>query len=110
MQTNTENTSLSKTTVSFGLSLAVASVMNALLVVAKEKIPAVTTALQRMTGNHWISHAIVILVIFAALGWIFARINGGLGIRIPANRLTGLLVAGIVGGGVIIFGFYLMAD
>ena len=108
MQTNTENTGLSKYTVSFGLSLALASVINALLVIAKEKIPAVMDGLQSMTGHHWISHAIIVLVIFVGLGWIFAQPNGGLGIKIPVNRLIGLVVSGIVGSGLIIAGFYLM--
>ena len=43
---NMENTRISKYTISFGLSLALASVMNALLVVAKEKIPTVMAGLQ----------------------------------------------------------------
>jgi len=105
---NMENTSVSKYTISFGLSLALASVMNALLVVAKEKIPAVMAALQSMTGHHWVSHVVIILVLFAAFGWMFAQANGGLGPRIPVNRFISLLVSGVVSGGLIIFGFYLM--
>jgi hypothetical protein len=106
---NTENTNLSKYTVSFGLSLALASVLNALLVVAKEKIPSVTAKLQSLTGHHWISHAAIILVLFFAFGWIFAQPNAGQGIRITANRLTGLVVSGVVVGGLIISAFYLIA-
>ena len=104
-----ENTSVSKYTISFGLSLALASVMNALLVVAKEKIPTVMAGLQSLTGHHWVSHGVVILVLFAAFGWIFAQAKGGRGIGITVNRLISLLVSGLVIGGLIILGFYLTA-
>jgi hypothetical protein len=106
---NTENANLSKYTISFGLSLALASVLNALLVVAKEKIPSVTAGLQSLTGHHWVSHGAIILVLFAAFGWIFAQPNAGQGIRITASRLTGLVVLGVVIGGLIISVFYLTA-
>jgi len=105
-----ENTSISKYTISFGLSLALASVVNALLVVAKEKIPIVMAGLQSLTGHHWVSHGVVILGLFAAFGWIFARANGGRGIGITVNRLISLFVSGVVTGGLIILGFYLIGD
>lgn len=105
---NMENTGISKYTISFGLSLALASVMNALLVVAKEKIPTVMAGLQGLTGHHWVSHGVIILVLFAAFGWMFAQANGGLGPRIPVNRLISLLVSGVAAGALIICGFYLM--
>ncbi len=105
-----ENTSVSKYTISFGLSAALASVINALLVVAKEKIPAVLAGLQKLTGHHWVSHSAIVLVLFALFGWLFARANSGRGIQISANRLIGTLMAGVVAGGLIIIGFYLIGD
>jgi hypothetical protein len=102
-----ENHRLSKYTISFGLSLALASVVNAVLVVAKEKISAVMAGLQSMTGHHWISHGVIILVLFAGGGCLFAQVNSGRGIEITASRLTSLLVAGVMAGGLIICGFYL---
>jgi uncharacterized membrane protein len=110
MSANMENTSVSKCTTSFGLALALASVINALLVVAKEKSPAVMAGLQKLTGHHWVSHSAIILVLFAAFGWIFARANGGRGIQITVNSLISTLVSGVVIGGLIIAGFYLIGD
>ncbi len=104
-----ENTGISKYTISFGLSLALASVINALLVVAKEKIPAVMSGLKSLTGQHWISHAAIVVILFAAFGWIFSRPGPGGGVAITANRLIGVLVAGVVLGGLIIVVFYLAA-
>ena len=105
-----ENTGISKTTIAFGLSAALASVINAVLVVAKEKSPTVMTALQQLTGHHWVSHSAIILILFGFFGWLFARANGGPGIQITANGLIGMLVSGVVIGGLIIVGFYLVGD
>ena len=105
-----ENTAVSKHTISFGLSLALCSVINALLVVTKEKSRAVTSALQRITGHQWVTHAIIILVLFVFFGWLLARTNQGQGLKLTVNRLTGIVLAGSVAGGLIIAGFYLIAD
>src|ERR1017187_5300800 len=105
-----ENTSVSKYTISFGLALALASVINALLVVAKEKNPTVMAGLQKLTGHHLGFHSALILVPFGAFGWIFARANGGRGIQITVNSLISTLVSGVVIGGLIIAGFYLIGD
>lgn len=105
-----ENTGVSKYTISFGLALAIASVANGLLVVAKEKIPAVLTGMQKLTGHHWVSHSVIILGLFAFFGWLFAQANGGQGIKLTVNRLIGTLVAGAGTGGLIIMGFYLVGD
>ncbi|HEY5041890.1 MAG TPA: hypothetical protein VIK53_07790 [Verrucomicrobiae bacterium] len=105
-----ENTGLSKYTVSFGLALALASVVNGLLVIAKEKIPAVQAGMQKLTGNHWVSHGVIVLGLFALCGWLFAQANGGQGIKLSVNRFVGTLVAGVVTGSLIIMGFYLIGD
>ena len=110
MKANLENTGVSKYTKSFGLSLALASVVNGLLVIAKEKSPAVQAGMQKLTGHHWVTHGVIILGIFAAGGWLFARPNGGQGINISTSRLIATLVAGVVTGGIIILGFYLIGD
>jgi hypothetical protein len=105
-----ENTGVSRYTISFGLALAIASVANGLLVVAKEKIPAVLAGMQKLTGHHWVSHSVIILGLFAIFGWLFAQANGSQGIKMTVNRLIGTLVAGVGTGGLIILGFYLVGD
>ena len=47
-----ENRAVSKYTTSFGLSLALTSVLNALLVVVKEKSPAVQAGMKSLTGHN----------------------------------------------------------
>jgi hypothetical protein len=98
-----QNNTLSKRTISFGLSLAICSLVNALLVIAKEKSPAVQSAMQKLTGHHWVTHALVVLVLFVILGFLFA------GVTISVNRLIKTIVGGIFLSGVIIIGFYLIS-
>ena len=105
-----ENTGLSKYTISFGLSLALASVVNGLMVVAKEKIPAVMSGMQKLTGHHWITHSAVVLGLFAITGWLLAQANGGQGVKMNSSRLVATLVSGVAAGSLIILGFYLAGD
>lgn len=105
-----ENTFVSKYTISFGLSTALTSVINALLVVAKEKNQAVLAGMQKITGQQWVTHSAIVLIAFGFFGWLFARANGGQGLKMTVNRLIGTLVSGVVMGGLIIVGFYLIGD
>lgn len=107
---NAENPALSKYTVSFGRSLAVAGIVNGLLVVAKEKSPAVMTAMKHLTGHHWITHSAIVIALFFLLGWILAQTNRGGAVQPPVKSLIGTLVGGVVLGSLIIVGFYLFAD
>ena len=98
-----ENT-LSKYSVSFGFSLVVCSLVNALLVIAKEKSHSVQSAMQKLTGHHWVTHVVIVLVLFFVFGFAFANITSSV------NRLIKSIVAGVVISGLIIVGFYLLAD
>ena len=98
-----ENNTLSKYTTSFGLALAVCSLINALLVIAKEKSPAVQSAMQKLTGHHWVTHAVIVLIMWVILGFLFA------GFSISVNRLIKTIVAGVFVSGMVIVGFYLIA-
>ena len=98
-----QNNPLSKHTVSFGLALALSSIANALLVVAKEKSPALQSLMKTLTGHHWITHAVIVLALFLVLGFLFSSVS------LSASRLIGTIVAGIFVSGLIIIGFYLAA-
>lgn len=79
-----DDTALSKYTISFGLSLALCSVLNALLVVLKETSRTVVAELQKITGYQWVTHVAVVLVLFALFGWLFSLANHGQGLKAPA--------------------------
>lgn len=105
-----ENSPLSKYSTAFGLSLGMACVLNALLVVVKEKSPAVQATLKKMTGHHWVSHVAIVVACFFLVGWLLTKVNGGQGVKFGVNSVIGAVVGGVVLGGLTIAGFYLFAD
>ena len=105
-----ENPTLSKQSVSFGLSLAVTAVINSLIVVVKEKSDAVMAGMKQVTGHHWTTHTLLVLVLFVFIAWMFGRTNQGQGPSMTAAKLIQTLVSGIVLAGLIIVGFYLFID
>jgi hypothetical protein len=104
----TNDSGLGKYTVSYALALAVVSVLNGILVIIKESSKSVLAWMAGLTGHHWVTHGVFVIVAFVVLGWLFSRANGGRGIQIPASRLIGLVVGAVVVGGAIIAGFYLI--
>ena len=105
-----DNTVVLKHTISFGLSLAVCAVLNALLVIAKEERKGVVDGMQKITGHQWITHVAIVLILFGLFGWLFGGMNNGQGPKMAVNRLTMTILAGVVAGVVTIVGFYLIAD
>jgi hypothetical protein len=105
-----ENTTLSKRGIAFGLALAVACVANAVIVVVKEKSNAVMGAMKTLTGHHWTTHALIVIVLFLGLGSLLAVARGGRGMEITASRLIGTVVSSVVVAAAVIIGFYLFLD
>ncbi len=93
---------IGKYTVSFGLALAVTSVLSALLVVVKELSEhSVLAWMKAATGHHWITHGLVDIVVFVALGFLLTNV------KMSSEGLIRLIVAAVVISGAIIAGFYL---
>ncbi|HEX3624314.1 MAG TPA: hypothetical protein VH280_02705 [Verrucomicrobiae bacterium] len=101
MNAQDKSNRLSKRAVAFGLSFSVCSVVNAILVIAKEKNPAVQSAMQKLTGHHWITHSAIVIILFVIFGLVFSRIN------IPVNRLLQIIIGAVVLSSLLIIGFYL---
>ena len=105
-----QHNSVSKCTISFGWSLALCSVLNALLVVAKEKSPKLQGTMKSIAGHHWIAHSAIVVLLFVVFGWLFASAAKNRGPNLPVNSLIKTIFAGLTVGVVIIVGFYLFAD
>jgi len=105
-----ENSTVSKSSVSFGLSLAIAAVVNAILTAVKEKSPAVMDGMKKLTGHHWITHTVIVLAVFVIFAVIFSRMNGGQGVKLTIGGLIRTVVGGVMLAGLIIVGFYLFVD
>jgi hypothetical protein len=105
-----ENSTLSKRTVAFGLALAVAGIVNSIIVVIKEKNAAVMNGLKSVLGHHWTTHSAIVVVLFLVLGAVLGMGRVGSGSGMSAGRLTGIVVTSVVLAALIIVGFYLFAD
>jgi uncharacterized Tic20 family protein len=100
---------ISKHTVSFGVSLAITSILSALLVVVKElNENSVLAWMKGLTSHHWITHGLLMVISFFAIGWGLAKMNNGQGLKMTPERLVCAIVSGVVIGGLIITGFYLV--
>ncbi|HTB83184.1 MAG TPA: hypothetical protein VK742_05980 [Candidatus Sulfotelmatobacter sp.] len=108
MKPDLDKPPVSKATVAFGCSLALCCVLNALLVMVKEKSPALQAAMKKLTGHHWVTHASVILVLFVFFGWLFARIQTSPASGTSVNKLIKMIIAGVLAAGLMITGFYLL--
>jgi len=103
-----ETNEIGKYTRSFGLSFAITSVISALLVILKESNEdTILKAMAALTGHHWITHGIIVIILFAAMGWAFSRPNNGEGLNISTNALIGSIVASVLVSGLLIAGFYI---
>jgi Na+/H+-translocating membrane pyrophosphatase len=105
-----ETTTASRNTVSFGLSLAIACIVNAIIVCVKEKSDTVMNGMKKLSGHHWITHTVIILAVYVLFAFIFGRMNGGQGMKVSIGGLIRSIVGGVVLAGLIIVGFYLIAD
>lgn len=99
---------LNAQTKAFGLSVAIVSVVSALLVVAKETNAGLMAYMKTVTMHHWLSHGIFNLVLFVALGLLLAKSNNGQGPAIEDDKLLTVVVGGFVLGCALIAGFFLI--
>lgn len=91
--------------ISFGLSLTLAILLNALLVVAKGSNDGLRRWMEAATGHHWTTHGSVILAIFLMGGFALARLR--LDERITPRQLAMLIGAAVGMSSLVIAGFYL---
>lgn len=99
---------LNAQTKAFGLSVAITSVVSALLMIAKETNPGLMTLMKSLTVHHWMTHGIFNLIVFVALGLILAKSNNGQGPAIDDEKLINMVVGGFLLGCVLIAGFFLV--
>ena len=103
MEKISENQPLDKLSVGFGVSFLITSIFNGLLVVAKETYAPLINWMKSLSGHHWITHGIFVIVLFIILGYTLSMTD--LGKKIDANKISGIVIAGTVLGGLIIAGF-----
>ena len=95
------------TVAAYGLSLGLASLISALLVIVKETFPGTVLAwMAAATGHQWVSFGLIDLALFVVMG----RLLAGLGVRWRRRpqRVLACALGGVVVGDLIITGFFLI--
>lgn len=99
---------LNSATKSYGISLAVASLLSAFLVVAKETNKGLMDMMKTVTVHHWVSHIVFIVGVFLILGVILSKSQGGKGVNVSDEGVLKAVVSSVVIGTAIIVGFFLL--
>ena len=66
--------------------------------------------MKNLTGHYWVTHSAIVILLFLLCGWLFTLPNSGQGPKLAPSRLIGIIAGGVLLGGLIIMGFYLIAD
>lgn len=100
------NNTLDKTTIGFGLSAAVMSILNTLLVIFKEMTPPFKAGMASAMGHHWTTHGVAVLGLYLVLGFVLA------GAVKPeswgADKLGKTILWSVIIGAVALAAFYLL--
>ncbi len=100
------NSKLDKPTIGFGLSVAVVSILNTLLVIFKELTPTFKKAMADATGHHWTTHGVIVIGLFIVLGFVFSSMakpeSWG------ADKLGKAILWSVIIGGGALAAFYML--
>lgn len=100
------NATIDKKTVGFGLSVAIMSILNSLLVIIKEMNPPLKAAMAKALGHHWTTHGVIVLTLFVVLGLLFSAMVKAENWN--ANKLCNSIVGSVILGGAGLAAFYLL--
>jgi len=96
--------SMSRYTAGFSVSAMIVFFLNMGLVWAKELHPPLKAFMKSVSGHHWTTHGITMVVTFLLLGFLLSRST-----RLQQLRgITSLLVASVILSALGILGFYVL--
>ena len=99
------NTKMDRYTAGFGLSLAVTSLLNAVILLVKETSTSVMNAMKAATGHHWTTHSIIVIILFVLLGFVFSSMK--IETKWDFQRMLRYIIWATIISVVIIAGFFL---
>src|SRR5512147_2583178 len=97
-------TGLSPATAGYGIAAVMAILFNTLLAWVKDSTPALQNAMKVAFGHHWITHGVVVVLVFFVLGWILSQ--SAIAQRIGALGLNTALVGAVLLGGLGLVGWF----
>lgn len=98
---------MSASAAGFTLAAIVTVIFNTVLTIIKEEYRPLIAYMKSLTGHHWITHGLAVVIVFLVLGFLFSRMGGMQ--RMRASTLTNLLIITVVIFGLGIFGYFLQA-
>ena len=99
------NTTMEKYSAGFGLSLVITNLLNAVILVVKEKSASIMGGMKAALGHHWTTHGVILIIVFVLLGLIFSSRN--LGVTWGSQRMMNYIIWSVIISGVVIAGFFL---
>ena len=91
----------------FAYSLALANLLSVVLVIVKEKNDAVMALMKSVTPHHWITHGLIVVMLFAVLGLVLGAVMPQRADGPNYNRAAVAILATTVISGLVLAGFYL---
>lgn len=95
---------LNPTTIGFGLAASIAIISNTLLAWVKDSYPAVNAAMAAALGHHWITHGILVVLVFLILGKLFSET--GFSKKLTGTSLSLTLFISVLLGGLGLVGWF----
>lgn len=92
-----DDADVSATVYGFGTAAAVTFLFNTVLAWVKDAWSPLNNFMAHLTGHHWITHGLVDVVVFRALGFIFTSMRHGRaggGMRLAVMLVGAALLAG----------------
>ncbi|PKN51908.1 MAG: hypothetical protein CVU55_09145 [Deltaproteobacteria bacterium HGW-Deltaproteobacteria-13] len=99
------NTQTGKYAAGFGISLAVTTLLNAVILVVKELNGSVMGAMKSALGHHWTTHGVLVILVFVVLGFIFSGMK--FEDKLDSGKLLRYIVWAVIISVIIIAGFFL---
>lgn len=100
-----KNTPMEKYSAGFGLSLVVTSLLNAVILIIKEKNDSVMSAMKAALGHHWTTHGAIIIIVFLVLGFIFSGMK--IETKLDSGKMLKYIIWAVIISGVVVAGFFL---
>ena len=101
---NASNEKLGRTSAGFAIAAAVTILFSTVLACVKDAYKPLNNFMNSVAWHNWITHGIVDVILFVALGMIFSK--SGWAERIAPSRLISFLVGAVVVAGLGLFVWY----
>lgn len=100
-----KNKTINKYIAGFGVSVIITSLLNALLLIAKESNPPLKKAMAALLGHHWTTHGAAVILVFIVLGFLLSWMK--IASKGHAGKMGNYILWAVIVSSIMIGGFYL---